>query len=410
MDKFDILAGIKVLDFSRFLAGPMCSMMMGEFGAEVVAVENTQGGDEVRQWPPFGDAERKFSGYYASANRSKRSIALDLKSPEGLAIALELASNADVVMEGFTPGVAQRLGLGYDKIRAINDRVIYYSLSGFGQTGPYRTKGGFDPVLQAMSGLMSLTGEKNRGPVKSMVPVADLSAAIHGFAAILGALFYRERTGRGQAIDLGMLDVMVSMLSVVGTRYLMTGEIPERCGTENPQRVPSAAFECADGTYIQVAPNQRQWAAFCELMARSDWKTDKRFATAVERVNHANEVNAEVGEAMKTKVASEWLVLFEQHGIVAGPINDLKAVFNDPQVIDRKMVKAYDVVGIGEVPAIDLPFRFSESSAHIRRPPPFLGEHTVEIMLELGRSEPQIYQLMSDGVIRGFRKAAADGD
>lgn len=211
----DILAGVKILDLCRDLSGPYTSMMLAELGADVVEVEHPATGDETRSWPPLVDG---VSGYFATVNRSKRGVAIDLKRPEGIAIVLELARDADVVMQSFTPGVADRLGVGYEAVRAVNPDVIYYSLSGFGQDGPWRTRRGYDPILQAMSGHMSVIGEKGRGPVKSMVPIADVSAATQGCAAILGALFRHARTGRGQQIDLSMLDVMVSMLVVVATR------------------------------------------------------------------------------------------------------------------------------------------------------------------------------------------------
>jgi crotonobetainyl-CoA:carnitine CoA-transferase CaiB-like acyl-CoA transferase len=399
-DDTDILNGIRVLDLTRILSGPLCSMMLAEFGADVITIEHPDKGDEVRAWPPFLDTDKSFSSYFATINRSKRSLALDLKSPEGLAIAKKLAAKADIVMESFTPGVADRLGLGYKDIAAINERVIYYSLSGFGQTGPERERRGFDPILQAVSGLMSVTGEKGGGPIKTMVPVADVSAATHGLAAIMGALFKRERTNRGQAIDISMMDVMVSMLSVVGSRYLVTKEIPPRSGTENPQRVPSAAFECADGRYVQISPNQPHWATFSNLLEHPEWVTDPRFAGPAARVDHGDELYALIRKAMLRRPLSEWLTLFDENSIVAGPINDLHDVFNHPQILARNMVQYYDAPGVGSVPAIGLPFKFSEADPRIRRPPPRLGEHSEEILKELGYTVPQIDALATSRVIR----------
>ena len=224
----DLLSGIKVLDLCLALSGPYTSMMLAELGADVIKVEHPAAGDESRAWPPF---EAGMSGYFATINRSKRSIAVDLKQPDGLAVVLDLARDADVVMQSFTPGVADRLGVGYEAVKAVNPEVVYYSLSGYGQDGPWRNRRGYDPILQAVSGHMSVTGDKGGQPVKSAVPVADVSAAIHGCASILGALLCKERTGQGRHIDLSMLDVMTSMLVVVATRFLATGEIAGRHGT-----------------------------------------------------------------------------------------------------------------------------------------------------------------------------------
>lgn len=392
----DMFSGIRVLDLTRGVAGPLSSMMLAEFGADVIVVEKPEKGDESRLWPPF---RKGLSGYFATNNRSKRSIALDMKRSEAKEIVLDLAGRADVFMQSFTPGAADRLGLGYEAVRKVNPKIVYHSLSGYGQTGPYRSQRGFDPVLQAASGFMSITGEKGRTPVKSMAPVADVSSGIYGFAAILGALFHRERTGEGQEIDLSMFDVMVSMLSVIGTRYLMTGQIPERHGTENPQRVPSAAFECADGHYLQAVPGQAQWSAFSTLLGHPEWTADERFATPYARVKHEATLYPLVREAMKAKPAAEWKRLFDENAIVCGPINDLEQVFSHPQTIARGMVQAYEAPGVGPMPALSLPFKLSKTPPRIRSAPPRFGEHSIEILREIGRNEEQIAALIRSGVV-----------
>jgi formyl-CoA transferase/CoA:oxalate CoA-transferase len=405
-DTDQLLTGVRVLDFCRDLSGPYTSMMLAELGADVVEVEHPVTGDESRSWPPLLDG---IGGYFATINRSKRSLALDLKHPDGVAVALDLAAHADVVMQSFTPGTADRLGIGYAAVQAVNPAVVYYSLSGYGQDGPWRTRRGYDPILQAMSGHMSVTGEAGRGPVKSMIPVADIASAAYGTASILGALYRREHTGRGQHIDMAMLDVMVSMLTVVASRHFLTGEIPERRGTENPQRVPSAAFECADGRYLQVVPNQRQWPAFCRVLGRPDWTDDARFATPTARVENSEVLLAEVRAAFRTKAAADWEDELTEATVACSPINNLAEVFALDQVKHRGLVQSFDVEGVGEVPALALPFRYSETPANIRRRPPMLGEHSVEVLEELGLSADAIGRLLAGGVIRqrGGEGAAA---
>jgi crotonobetainyl-CoA:carnitine CoA-transferase CaiB-like acyl-CoA transferase len=394
---------MKVLDFTRDLSGPYTSMMLAELGADVIEIEHPLGGDETRSWPPELDG---IGGYFATINRSKRCLAVDLKRKEGLQIAIDLARGSDVVMQSFTPGVADRLGIGYNAIRAVNPDVVYYSLSGFGQDGPWRNRRGYDPILQAVSGHMSVMGEKDGGPVKSMVPIADVSTAIHGTAAILAALLRRVRTGRGQHIDMSMLDVMVSMLSVVGARYLLTGVVPTRQGTENPQRVPSAAFECSDGRHLQVVPNQRQWLSFCELIGRPDWVEDPNFATPQARVKNSAVVYSSLREIFRQRSSSEWEELLSTATVACSRINNLAEVFDLEQVKHRGLVGSFDVPGLGQYPALRLPFSFSETDTPIRSHPPRLGEHTIEILRSTGRTEVAIEKLIADGVVRQMNAEA----
>jgi crotonobetainyl-CoA:carnitine CoA-transferase CaiB-like acyl-CoA transferase len=393
-----ILDGIRVLDMCGALAGPYAAMMLAEHGADVIEVEHPATGDEARVWPPILGG---VSSYFGTINRSKRSLAIDLKDPDGLAVVLQLAAQADVVMQGFTPGVIDRLGLGYDAVRRLNPSVVYYSLSGYGQDGPWRDKRGYDPIMQAASGFMSVTGEQGRTPVKSMIPVADLSSAIYGYAAILGALFRRQRTGRGQYLDMAMMDVSVSMLSVVGAKYLHTGVVPERSGTENPQRVPSAAFECADGRFLQVVPNQRQWPAFCRMLGHEEWIDDPRFATPAARTVHKDVLYPLIRESFAARDADDWSRLLDEATIAASPIYSIDEVFALPQVKHRRSVQAYTDPEIGEVPAIALPFRYSETPTRIKMAPPQLGEHSIDILRELGRSEDDIDLLIKRGALSG---------
>ncbi len=391
-----LLSGIRVLDLCRDLSGPYTSMMLAELGADVVKVEHPDRGDETRSWPPFIDG---VSGYFSTINRSKRGIAINLKDEDGKKVILELAARADVVMQSFTPGVADRLGVGYEAIRELNPSAIYYSLSGYGQDGPWREKRGYDPILQAASGFMSLTGEAGRGPVKTIVPIADVSTAIYGSFAILGALFHRERTRVGQHIDMSMLDVMVSMLSVVGTRYLLTGVVPQRNGTENPQRVPSAAFECGDGKLIQVVPNQRQWPAFCGLLGHSEWIDDERYESPAARVANQQTLYPKIRQIFRSRSSEEWAELLDDATIAYSPIFSIDEVFDLPQVKARKIVQSYWVPGYGNVPAINSPLKLSESPTRIASPPPRLGQHTAEVLQEIGYSKEDLERLVKRKVV-----------
>lgn len=390
------LAGVRVLDLCRDLAGPYASMMLAEYGADVIEVEHPDGGDENRSWPPSANG---MSGYFNAMNRSKRGIAVNLKHPDGLAAVLDIARDADIVMQSFTPGVADRLGLGYEAVRAVNPDVVYYSVSGYGQTGPWRDRRGYDPILQAASGLMSVTGEAGRGPVKTMIPVADVSTGSFGFGAVLAALIHRMKTGEGQHIDMSMLDVMVSMLSVVGTRHLMTGVIPQRNGTENPQRVPSAAFLCADNGYLQVVPNQRQWPAFCSLLGHPDWADDPRYATPTARVEHSDELYPMVRAAFATRPVNEWADALDALTIANSPINDIAQVLSLPQIVHREMVQSFDAPNGVAMPALAIPGKLSASPIRISRRPPMLGEHTREVLAEIGRSGQEIEDLVSSGAV-----------
>ncbi len=392
-----ILAGIRVVDLSRTFAGPLCAMILAELGAEVIKVEDPGGGDETRTWPPQIDGQ---SGYYHALNRSKRGITANFKHPDGLRIVHDLIARSDVVVENFTPGVADRLGLGYAQLRALNPRLIYCSISGFGQTGPYRTRKGYDPILQAMGGLMSVTGEKGGGPLKTMLPVADTSTGVFACLGILGALFARERGGGGQYLDMAMLDVMVTMLTTVGTAFLYTGAVPQRAGTENPARVPSAAYLCRDGEFVQLVPNQRQWPLFCAIIGLPALADDPRFDTNLRRIEHQDALQPLLRDRLRERDSTEWLDLFLEHGIPSGPIYTLDRLFADPQVAAREMVGGFDHPLLGAMPAINLPFKFSATPVGITSPPPLYGEHTEDILKgDLGYSAEEVARLRREGAI-----------
>lgn len=391
------LAGLRILDFSRAFSGPLCTMILGELGADVVKVERPDGGDETRTWPPL--LRDEVSGYFAALNRSKRSVTLDLKHDRADEIVARLATWADVVVENFRPGVAERLGIGYDRLSAINPRLVYCSISGFGHTGPYRDRPGYDPILQAMGGLMGVTGERGGAPLKSMIPVADITAGLFASIATLTGVIHVRNTGRGQHVDLSMLDAMASITSTVGSFYLNTGVVPERAGRDNPMRVPSSAFECADGIYLQLVPNQRQWATFCQAIGAPDLASDARFSDNEARIEHQEELYARLRQIFASRDAADWYDLLVAAGIPAGPIHTLDSLFADPQVEHRKIVETVRMLDGLELRAIRLPLNLSETPNSIRSAPPALGQHTREIMADLGYTEEVIDNLSTVGAI-----------
>ncbi|MDQ8728192.1 CaiB/BaiF CoA-transferase family protein [Bradyrhizobium sp. LHD-71] len=375
------LGGIRVIDMTRAFGGPLATMILAEMGADVIKIEEPTTGDESRTFSPM--LKGGVSSYFSSLNRSKRSVALNLKAAQARDIVLQLAAKSHVFVENFTPGVAGRLGLAYEDVKKVRPDIIYCSISGFGQDGPYRERKGYDPVLQAMGGLMGVTGEKGGGPIKSMVPIADISVGHMTAMALLGALFNHARRGTGQYIDMSMLDVMVSMQTTVGTAYLNTGIVPTRSGTENPARTPSAAFECSDGVYIQLVPNQRQWKDFCTIIGGPELVDDPRFADNLSRVANQDALYPIVRALMRKQPSKYWDDAFVKAGIPAGPINELDALFADPQVIARKMALQFEDDRAGTVRGIDLPFRFSDTPVYMRSRPPHLGEHTDEVLATL---------------------------
>jgi len=298
------LAGVKVLDLSRVLAGPYCSMMLGDLGADVIKVERPKVGDETREWgPPEAGGE---SAYYLCVNRNKRSITVDLKSPEGQEIIRRLAKRSDIVLENYKVGTLQRFGLGYEDLKRVNPSIIYCSITGFGQNGPYKDRPGYDFIIQGMGGIMSITGEPDGPPMKVGVAIVDITAGLFACSAILAALYHREKTGKGQYIDIALLDAMVAWLANVGSNYLVSGEIPKRYGNAHPNIVPYEPFKTKDGTYINIGVgNDRQWKKFCEIAGLEHLADDPRFATNPQRVIHRKELIPIIAEKMLERTADE---------------------------------------------------------------------------------------------------------
>jgi len=385
------LDGIKVLDLSRALAGPYCTMMLADMGAEVIKVEMPGTGDDSRAWgPPFVEGE---SAYFMSINRNKKSITLDMKGDKAIEIIMKLIKGSDVLVENFRPGAMERLGLAYQQVKAVNPRLVYCSISGFGQNGPYRMLPGFDQVLQGMGGLMSITGEPDGPPVKVGVPIADITAGMFAAYGIAIALFTREKTGSGQMVDISLLDSQVALLTYRAGSFFASGEIPKRIGSGHPVIVPYQAFKARD-VYINIAVgNDQLWGKFCKAVGLEDIMNDHRFATNAKRVQNRDEVVKAVGDLIATKNGEEWLKILTDAGIPCGPIYTVDKIFSDPQVIHRQMVAELHHPKAGTIKVTGNPVKLSDTPGEPSVAPPLLGQHTQEVLEGLGYSAKEIEEL-----------------
>ena len=392
------LEDIKVLDLTRALAGPYCTLMLGDYGADVIKVEVPSKGDDTRTWgPPFIDDQ---SSYFLSVNRNKRSITLNLKNPTAKEIFMKIAAEIDILVENFTPGVVDRLGIDYQTLKALNPGIIYCSISGFGQTGPYHKKPAYDQMMQGIGGIMSLTGDPNGPPMKMGVALTDIGAGMLGAYAVMIALFHRSRTGQGQYIDISMLDLQVSWLTYQAGTYFATGKTPRRVGAAHPNLVPYQAFKCSDGKYINIAiGNERFWERFCKALGREDLTTHEDYSSNMPRVHHRESLVALLENELLNKTSCQWITKFEDAGIPCGPVNDLAAVFSDPQVSERQMVKTIKHPTGGKIKQTGIPIKFSETPGSISLPPPLLGEHTETILSDLGYSASEIREFRKTNVI-----------
>ena len=391
------LEGLKVLDFTRVLAGPFATMILGDLGAEIIKAEPLNG-DESRSWPPI--LEKGESGYFLSLNRNKKSITLNLKDPRAKDIVFQLARKVDIVIENFTPGVVKRLGIDYAALNQQNPELIYCSISGFGQSGPYRNKRAYDPIIQGMTGIMSITGERGRSPVKVGIPITDLVAALYAVIAIQSAYIQKTSSGNGQYIDIALYDSMVSMLTIMAMQYFATRENPERWGLDHIHRVPAKAFEAGDGKYVQVAAtNEVMYPKFCELVGLPELIDDPRFDTNAKRVANRDEIMPLFEEKMRTKTRDEWLQLFEEAKLPCGPISNLSEVFSDPNITEREMLFSLEHPVEGVIEQLGFPFKFSETPAEARLRPPLLGEQNPEVLGSLGYSQQEIETLRVEKVI-----------
>jgi len=401
------LADLRVLDLTRILAGPTCTQLLGDLGAEVIKVERPGQGDDTRKWgPPYlkdqTGRDTSESAYYLSSNRNKRSVSIDIAKPEGQGLIRRLARQSDVMVENFKVGDMARYGLAYDDLKGLNPRLVYCSISGFGQTGPYAPRAGYDLLAQALGGIMSVTGEPDRPPMKVGVGIADIMCGMYAAAAILAALHHRERTGEGQAIDLALLDTQVAWLVNIGLNYLISGEVPGRVGNEHPNIVPYNVMPAADGYFTLAVGNDAQFRKFCEFAGAPELAQDPRFRTNELRVRNRRELYASLPEITRRRARDDWVEGLARLGVPASPVNDVEQVFADPQVQARGMRVAipYPEAEGGTVPLIGNPIKLSATSVEYRLPPPSLGQHTEEVLGEvLGLAADEIARLKAAGVI-----------
>jgi glutaryl-CoA transferase len=391
------LNGIRVLDLSRVLAGPYCTMTLGDLGAEVIKVESPEG-DETRGWgPPYAEGE---SAYYLCVNRNKRSIVVNFKTEEGCAILRELIRQSDVLVENFRPGTLARFSLDYESVSALNPSLIYCSITGFGQSGPLSNKPGYDFMIQAMGGLMSITGEPDGEPMKVGVAVADLFAGQNAVIAILAALQARTQTGRGQHLDISLFDSQVGMLANVASNYLISGNLPKRYGNSHANIVPYQSFQANDAWFVLAVGNDKQFSRLCEIIGKPEVAQDSRFVTNSDRVEHRDELITLLKPIFLGKTVAEWLSALEIAEIPCGPINTLDKVFSMPQVKAREMLIHMEHAEIGDLKLVGSPLNFSETPVEYKLSPPRVGEHTEDILTELlGYSSEKIIALKQSGVI-----------
>ena len=388
------LEGIRVLDLTRAMAGPFCTMMLGDLGADVIKVERPGRGDESRGWgPPFvGKPYGPYPGesaYFLSANRNKRSITVNLKSEAGVRIIRELTAKSDALVENFRTGVLDGMGLGYEQLLAVNPGLVYCSISGYGRTGPYADRPGYDFVIQAEGGFMGITGPEEGPPFRVGVPIIDITAGMFSATAILAALRARDLTGEGQLIDLSLLDTQVALLANVASNYLVGRQEPRRLGNAHPNITPYEAFRARDRWFALAAPNERQWAILCGVLGQPDLRLDPRFADNNARVDNRAALRQILDDAFLSRDAEEWLDEFRRAGLPCGPINTIPEVFAHPQADARGLVADVEHETAGRVTLPGFPYKLSQTPASVRTPPPMLGQHTSEVLVELLDYSPE---------------------
>ena len=393
------LQGVVVLDCTQVMAGPFCSLLLADMGADVIKVEKPDGGDDNRRMgPPFINGR---SAAFLAINRNKRGLALNLRSEEGAKVLKRLVEQADVVVENFRPGTMERLGLGYQELREIRPSLIYCSISGFGQTGPYRERGGFDLVAQGMSGLMSVTGTPDGPPVKVGVPITDLTAGMYGAYGILSAYIHRLRTGEGQMVDTSLMEAGIAYTFWESSVYFATGEVPGPLGSAHRMSAPYQALKTKDGYITIGAATQTTWEGLCRALGREELIVDPRFATTGDRKRREKELAALLEETVCEETTQRWMEVLERARVPCGPINDFQQVYSDPQVRAREMLVELEDPELGTLKNIGIPVKLSLTPGSIRRRAPDLGEHSREVLLQAGYTAEDVDRLIEAGVVKG---------
>jgi formyl-CoA transferase len=391
------LEGIRVVDLTQAMAAPFCSMNLADMGADVIKIEPPGTGEQTRR---LGPAQKNgHSATFMAVNRNKRSLSVDLKHPEGVALVRRLTATADVFVQNYRPGVAERLGLGYGDLSAVNPRLIYCAVSGFGSTGPYAARGGYDLIAQGMSGIISVTGDEDGPPAKAGIPISDLAAGLFSAYGILVALEHREKTGQGQLVDTSLLEAAMALTVWESSEYWVTGQTPRPLGSAHRLSAPYQALAASDGHFTVGANNDRLFEAFCRAIQRADLLADPRFAHGNERVAHRHALVAEIEKTTVTETRAFWLARLERAGVPSGPINSYPEALSDPHTLARHMVVDLTHPGAGAIKALGVPVKLSETPGAVDRPAPLVGEHTDEILAELGYGEAERSRLHDQQVV-----------
>lgn len=402
------LSHLRVLDLSRVLAGPWAGQILGDLGAEVIKIERPKSGDDTRSWgPPYlqgADGNADLSAYFLTANRNKQSLAVDIAHPEGQELIRKLVAESDVILENFKVGGLKRYGLDYDSLKQINPKLIYCSITGFGQDGPYANRPGYDFLIQAMGGLMSITGQPDggpgAGPMKVGVALTDIMTGLYATIGVLAALSHRDRTGEGQYVEAALLDVQVACLANQAMNYLTTGQAPGRMGNAHPNIVPYQDFPTADGNMVLTVGNDEQFTRLCDVLEHPEWASDERFATNRARVANRKELIPRLRQATVMRSTQEWVQILERSGVPCGPVNTLDQVFEDPQVLARGMKQSVQHPSLGDVPTVGNPIRLKLTPVSYRTAPPLLGEQSKQVLEKIaGLSPGEIAGLRERGVI-----------